>query len=221
MNDLQLKHAVSDALEFDLAFDASHIGVFVSDRVVTLSGWVDDFAQKHAAAEAVRRVRGVHALAMELEVRYPSDKKFSDDEIAARAAKIIEWDLRLPQGTVAVTVDNGMVELQGEVGWVFMRREAEADVRKLGGVLGVRNHIVVRPHVERTGVQGDMAAARTPQAPYGSHCAVHLDLSGAHAAQPCSSVQRGSFGPDLDAGEGIEAGRMHRPQPPQQFLPPV
>lgn len=159
MNDLQLKQAVSDELEFDPAFDGSHIGVFVSDRVVTLSGWVDDFAQKHAAAEAVRRVRGVRALALELEVRFAADKKLSDDEIAARAAKIIEWDLRLPQGAITVTVDNGVVELRGQVAWAFIRREAEADVRKLGGVLGVRNHIVVQPSIEQASVQGHIEAA--------------------------------------------------------------
>ena len=159
MNDLQLKQAVGDELEFDPGFDGSHIGVFVGDGVVTLTGWVDDFAQKHAAEAAVRRVRGVRALAVELEVRFAGDKKISDDEIAARAAKLIEWDLRLPDGAVTVTVDNGVVELQGEVAWSFIRREAEADVRKLGGVLGVRNHIVVRPQVDQISVQSHIEAA--------------------------------------------------------------
>lgn len=38
MNDMQVKQVVTDELEFDPSFDAAHLGVFVHDGVVTLTG---------------------------------------------------------------------------------------------------------------------------------------------------------------------------------------
>ena len=48
-SDLQLKADVSDELSWDPAVNASHIGVIVNDGVVTLTGHLDSFAEKHAA----------------------------------------------------------------------------------------------------------------------------------------------------------------------------
>lgn len=159
MNDLQLKQAVIDELEFDPVLDAAHVTAFVHDGVVTLVGYVSDFAQKHAAAEAVRRVRGVKAVAQELEVRLPADRKVADDEIAAKAARLLEWDLRLPPDTIRLTVEDGIVVLEGQVPWEFQRREAEADIHKLGGVVGVRNLISVQPTAQIDRVQQRIRAA--------------------------------------------------------------
>ncbi len=159
MNDLQLKQAVLDELEFDPAIEAAHVTAFVHDGVVTLSGYVSDYSQKHAAEQAVRRVKAVKAIAQELEVRLPGDKKFADDEIAARAARILEWDQRLPRSAIAVTVENGIVRLAGQVAWDYQRREAEADVRKLGGVVAVSNQIAVRSHADIGRIQRSIHAA--------------------------------------------------------------
>lgn len=153
MNDLQLKQAVIDELEFDPVLDAAHVTAFVHDGVVTLAGYVSDYAQKHAAAEAARRVRGVRAVAQEIEVRLPGDRKVADDDIAARAVRLLEWDLQLPQDAIRVTVEGGIVVLEGQVSWEFQRREAEADIRKLGGVVGVRNLITLLPRAQVDQVQ--------------------------------------------------------------------
>jgi BON domain len=69
----------------------AHIGVAVDKGVVTLTGHVASYAEKQAAIAAVRRVKGVRAIAEEIEVRYPSDKKTPDDEIAKRAIAILGW----------------------------------------------------------------------------------------------------------------------------------
>ena len=153
MNDLQLKQAVIDELEFDPVLDAAHITAFVHDGVVTLAGYVSDYAQKHAASEAARRIRGVRAVAQNIEVRLPSDRKIADDEIAARAVRLLQWDLHLPPDSIRVTVESGIVILEGEVQWDFQRREAEADMRKLGGVAAVRNLILVKPRADVENVQ--------------------------------------------------------------------
>lgn len=179
MNDLQLQQAVIDELEFDPAVHAAHIGVFVHDRVVTLTGYVDDFAQKHAAETAVRRVKGVRALAQELEVRLPSEKRLSDDDIAARAARILDWDLRLANQTIHITVENGVVRLSGSVPWEYQRREAEADIRKLGGVVQVVNHLTLRADTNLAQVRESIRAALERAADVqAEHIGVDLDDDG-------------------------------------------
>ena len=96
MSDIQLRQNVLDELEFEPSIDAAHIGVTVDDGVVTLTGHLSSYAEKIAAEEAVRRVKGVRAIAEEIEVRYPGQKQTSDDEIAKRALNILQWDTFVP-----------------------------------------------------------------------------------------------------------------------------
>ncbi|WFU13251.1 BON domain-containing protein (plasmid) [Rhizobium sp. CB3090] len=145
MNDLSLRQDVLDELEFEPSIDASNIGVAVENGVVTLTGHVNSYAEKSAADAAVRRVRGVRAIAQEIEVRYAERKKHADDEIAARALDILEWDTALPEGVIDVEVQRGWVTLSGEVRWHFQRIAAENAVKKLGGVVGVTNLLTIRP----------------------------------------------------------------------------
>jgi osmotically-inducible protein OsmY len=152
-DDLKLQRDVIEELEWDPAVDAAHIGVSARDGVVTLTGHVPSFSEKLAAESAARRVRGVKAVAQDMEVELPSSKKTADDEIAARAVKMLEWDVVVPPGRIAVTVDHGIVTLAGQVDWKYQRDEAEADIWKLTGVKDVVNTVKVRPQLQPTGVQ--------------------------------------------------------------------
>jgi len=108
---------------------------------------VSSYAEKLAAERAVRQVKGVRAIAQEIEVRYPSDKKTADDEIAKRALSVLKWHAMIPQDAVKVTVQRGWVTLAGEVNWQYQRKTAEDAVRKLSGVTGVINNILLNPTV--------------------------------------------------------------------------
>lgn len=145
MNDTTIHQDVLDELEFEPSIDAANIGVAVENGIVTLSGHVGSYAEKAAAEAAVRRVRGVRAIAEEIQIRYPERKKHADDEIAARALKIISWDTALPDAAIGVTVQRGCVTLTGEVPWHFQRIAAENAVRKLGGVVAIVNLVTIRP----------------------------------------------------------------------------
>lgn len=90
MTDKDLRRDVLDELDFDPSLNAAEIGVAVLDGVVILTGHVGSYAEKVEAENAVRRVRGVRAVAQEVEVRYPETRKIDDDQIAARALAIID-----------------------------------------------------------------------------------------------------------------------------------
>ncbi len=145
MSDKTLKHAVEEELDWEPSIDSEHIGVTVEDGVVTLSGHVSTYAEKFTAEKAAKRVKGVRAIAQEIEIRFPNDKKTSDDQIAKRALDIIAWDSTIPKDKVLVKVQNGFVTLSGEVDWFYQRDDAEHAVRKLAGIKGLSNEIRIKP----------------------------------------------------------------------------
>ena len=144
MSDIELRQRVMDELEFEPSVNAAHVGVAADKGVITLSGHVGSYAEKLAAERAARRVKGVHAIAEEIEVRYANDKKTADDEIAARALNILLWNAVMPRDAVQVKVQDGWVTLAGEVEWQFERSAAENAIRKLSGVAGVMNNITLK-----------------------------------------------------------------------------
>lgn len=148
MNDRQLRQLVIDELTYDPSIESVHIGVTVDNGIVTLSGHVPSYPQKLAAERAVWRVRGVRAIAEELQVRLPGDKKTHNDEIAARALSILNWNTQVPRDAVRVQVSNGWITLSGEVDWNYQRQAAEREVRMLSGVTGVSNTISLKSRAD-------------------------------------------------------------------------
>jgi hyperosmotically inducible protein len=100
MTDAQLRQDIIEELEFDPSFSGEHIGVAVDKGVVTLGGHVNSYAEKLAAIAATRRVKGVHAIAENIEVHCPYLKKTADDEIAKRAYDLLKWDVFVPPNAV-------------------------------------------------------------------------------------------------------------------------
>jgi osmotically-inducible protein OsmY len=159
MNELRLRDDILDELAYEPIVDAAHIGVAVDQDVVTLSGHVSSYAQKLAAISAVRRVKGVHGIADEIDVRYSPDEKTSDDEIVKRAINVLVWDSIVPSDAVQVTVHDGLVTLTGKVNWQYQKSSAERDVRKLSGVRGLINNIEIEPHAKAENVKSKIEAA--------------------------------------------------------------
>jgi osmotically-inducible protein OsmY len=146
--DEQIQRDVLEELKWDARVQPNEIGVSVKDGVVTLSGWVDNYTKRWAAERAAHRVRGVVAVASDIEVRLPSAAERTDSDLAAMATRALEWDAFVPIERLEITVARGWVTLRGEVEWDFQRRAAERAVRQLAGVRGVTNLITVRPRQE-------------------------------------------------------------------------
>ncbi|MGZ5920227.1 MAG: BON domain-containing protein [Rhizomicrobium sp.] len=152
MSDKRIRQDVIDELDFDPSVNAAHIGVVVDNGVVTLTGHVGSYAEKLAAERVTQRVKGVRAIAQEIEVRYPGDKKTADDEIATRALNILNWNAVVPRG-IQVKVQDGWITLSGQVDWHFERDAAEKELRRLSGVAGVINNITLKARVQAQDVK--------------------------------------------------------------------
>ena len=148
--DMQLQHDVAEELGWEPSIRDNDIAVAAKDGVVTLSGFVDSYAEKFAAERAAERVSGVRAIATELEVRLPTSKKRPDSDIAHAALAALRWDTQVPDERLRVKVDDGWVLLEGDVEWQFQKDAATRAVRYLTGVKGVGNLIEVKPRVVST-----------------------------------------------------------------------
>ncbi len=145
--DAQLQRDVAADLEWDAQTRSQSVGVTSQDGIITVSGTVDTWAQRQAAASAAMRVAGVNAVAVELEVRLAIPHHRSDTEIAATAADAVRSDALIPAGAVRIEVERGCLTLEGDVAWDFQRRAAERAVQSLIGVVEVRNliRLQIRP----------------------------------------------------------------------------
>jgi osmotically-inducible protein OsmY len=141
--DSQLQRDVMDELIWEPRVDHAHIGVAAKDGVVTLSGFVSNYAQKMAAEKAAKRVQGVRAIAEEIQVRFASDPKTSDAEIAERILDLFKWDVTIPDDKISVKVERNWVTLTGKTDWNYQKEAAKRAAGRISGVLGVTNLIDV------------------------------------------------------------------------------
>jgi osmotically-inducible protein OsmY len=157
--DSQLQDAVIAELRWEPSLDAAYVGVSAHDGVVTLNGYVETFSQKLAAEHATSRVKGVRAVAEEIEVRLSRDVKHGDETIAAAAVERLAWDTAVPRNAVKVRVEKGWITLEGEVAWRYQRIAAEHDVRGLLGVIGLSNQIEIKPTIDASDVGDSITRA--------------------------------------------------------------
>jgi osmotically-inducible protein OsmY len=71
-SDRQLRDAVLRQFEWDPQVTSNHVQVATSDGAVALTGFVHTYGEKYAAERAAQAVRGVRAVANNIEVRSTS-----------------------------------------------------------------------------------------------------------------------------------------------------
>jgi osmotically-inducible protein OsmY len=175
-SDDDIKRDVELELEWEPDIDAKNIAVKVSDGVVTLTGFVPSYSDKYDAERVAKRVRGVKAIANDLEVKLASGSERPDPDIARDAVEKLKRDLPYSSQNIQVTVRNAWITLEGEVDWDFQRRSAEAAVRNVQGVKGVINLVRVKPRVDATDVKTKIEQALKRSAEVdASHITVQAD----------------------------------------------
>ncbi|HEX6044527.1 MAG TPA: BON domain-containing protein [Pyrinomonadaceae bacterium] len=143
--DTDLRDRVERQLDWEPEVTSTNIGVAARDGVVTLTGFVNSYAEKLAAERVTLKTYGVSAIANEIEVKPPFKK--TDADIASAALNALDQRVDVPSEKIKLTVKGGWLTLQGDVDWYYQKNAAEFAVKYLGGVKGVTNGIVVTPHV--------------------------------------------------------------------------
>lgn len=157
--DLQLQRDVLAELQWAPALHAAGVGVEVKDGVVTLAGRVGSYPEKWEAEKAAQQVSGVKALAVDLMVDLAGPDARGDTEIAHASSQVIRWMALDPQGAVKVLVEDGWLELTGQLEWDFQRRAIEDSLRYVPGVKGINNCVVLKTPVSSSAVKLEIEAA--------------------------------------------------------------
>jgi osmotically-inducible protein OsmY len=141
--DAQIHHDVLHELIRDPGVPAIDVGVAVDLGVVTLTGTVCSWAERHAAQEAAHRVARVLDVANDIEVKLPGSLLRTDTNIARAVRDALRGGAFLPDQRIHSTVGQGIVTLEGTVDLSSEREDAEYAIRNLAGVRRVINNIRV------------------------------------------------------------------------------
>src|ERR1700734_3861982 len=144
-SDSAINQDVMLELKWDPKITSNDIAVAVKDGVVTLSGFASSYMEKDAAEKAAKRVYGVRGVANDIQIKLSSAR--TDPEVARDAVHELESHVLIPADKIKVTVRNGWVTLDGEVDRQYQKNLTESSVKKLKGVIGINNNILVQPKI--------------------------------------------------------------------------
>ncbi len=146
----QLQKDVQEAIKWEPLLHPAEIGVTAADGVVSLTGTVDSFAKKKQAENAARNVAGVKVLVENIQVKLPDSKAKTDVEIGAEIISAFTSNVIIPQDKIKVKVENGWVDLDGELPWDYQREITENAIQFLPGIKGIFNNITINPDTNDT-----------------------------------------------------------------------
>ena len=157
--DSDIKRDVEAELKWDPDIDATDIAVAVKNGVVTLTGFAKSYTHKWQAESDAKRVAGVMGVANDVEVRLAAGSERADPEIARDAVAALENELPYSSQNMKVVVRSGWITLEGAAEWNYQRTRAEEAVRRVKGIKGVTNLIVLKPRVTPSEIKGKIEEA--------------------------------------------------------------
>jgi osmotically-inducible protein OsmY len=133
---------VKEALDWDPVLGDSRITVTANDGLVTLRGIVLTCYDSELATDDTFSVTGVTRVDNQLLVSLVGEA-IADGHIADDCMAALDNDRLIPNGATSVVVTNGWVTLSGEFPRHFQRQAAVHAVRRVAGVLGITDNIVL------------------------------------------------------------------------------
>ena len=178
--DVSIHTDVLEELDWDPQVAVTDVGVEVDDGVVTLTGTVDTYGEKHAAERAAFRVDDVQAVANDLTVHPKGLGQRDDTDIAKVAVEALKWQASVPADKIEILVEHGVVTLRGSVTWDFQRAAAVTALRKLWGVRSVVNQITItQPSVSSADIHSSIERALVRHAALDAN-SISLQVDGRH-----------------------------------------
>jgi len=144
--DERIKQDIVDSLYWDGRVDASKVNVEVTDGEVTLKGKVSHYAAYRASVEDAWDISGVYKVDNQLVVEYPEPASIpTDHELKTNIQSALSWNPDISDTDIDVSVNNGIVKLEGSVDAYWKKIRAEEIAYDMRGVLKVTNELAVVP----------------------------------------------------------------------------
>lgn len=171
VQDLKIQREVESEMQCAPDVEAAHIGVSVRNHAVTLSGTVNDYAERMAARAAAQRIHAVTAVADELCIHYAGDRA-TEAELAESVAYTLENSTVVALGSVKAGIRFHTVTLTGTVAREFQRDAAVAAVGAIPGVSYIDNRIALVDSPTRVVTAATDTSAHLSAAPRVGLCAL-------------------------------------------------
>jgi osmotically-inducible protein OsmY len=146
--DEQIKKDVIDQLYWDSSVDASKVKVEVKDGEVTLGGTVPSYSSRSSAETDACMVRGVASVDNDLKVEYLLDIP-TDEEIKKKIEDNLFWNTLIDEKDIQVSVETGMVTLEGSVDMYWKKTRAE-EIADVNGVITITNKLAIVPSEKKS-----------------------------------------------------------------------
>jgi hyperosmotically inducible protein len=149
--DEELKGDIIKILKWDDRVDSSEIDVSVKNRRVTIKGTIPSYYARAIVGADVWRIRGVKSLSNQLNVKYPTatnTPKESDATIRNNIKISLEMNVNIDASNIEVSVQNGIVTLEGFVDSYWKKEIAESIASEHHGVIDIINKIAIVPTKE-------------------------------------------------------------------------
>jgi osmotically-inducible protein OsmY len=143
-NDTDIHKDIVAEFHWEPSLRDDDIAVAVRDGVVTLAGFADSYADKWKAERIASKIRGVKAVANDIEIKLPSNSQRADPDIARAVVNALQWNISVPADRIKPKVEKGWVTLEGEADYNYQKDAAERAIRYLTGVKGITNLITVK-----------------------------------------------------------------------------
>jgi osmotically-inducible protein OsmY len=157
--DAEIQKDVLDELRWEPSLEATEIGVAVKRGVVTLSGTLNSYHKKAAAERAAKRVRGVIAVALDIEVKLGGGFIKNDAEVAEAVVNALKWHSALNEDRIKVKVEDGIVTLEGNVDWNYQKKAVTSAIESITGVKHILNNLTIRTRAEPKDIKQKISAA--------------------------------------------------------------
>jgi osmotically-inducible protein OsmY len=138
-----LETNVLDELSIRAALSGADIQVKIDNGAVKLTGAVDCYAKKLLAEQAAAHVVGVREVVNELQILSDGVYGLRNIDLFNAATAIYRYHYVFSKRRINVTVDNGIVRINGRVSTVHERMEAERAIAALPNLRGIRNDLYV------------------------------------------------------------------------------
>jgi osmotically-inducible protein OsmY len=143
-DDKEIEKQVDTALAWNADIYSMDIEVVMNDKVVTLTGTVDEYWKKWKAEKIASEVNGVADVVNNLTI--VTTKNFWDKDIAQDVEQALKRNVHIDAQNITVKVDRGKTILTGVVPSWFAHSEAEKCAAYTAGVIDVENNIIVKHH---------------------------------------------------------------------------
>jgi len=148
-NEEQLEREIMQRLTWDDRIDETQIKVIISNRTATLKGCVSTYPEKILAEIETQFIPEIESVVNEIEIKFPeSYGRIEDKEVEEAVFCLLNANSEIATDNIKVSIENGKVELQGNVNSYWKKDKIRKIASQVKGVISVSDKIKVVPEEE-------------------------------------------------------------------------